>query len=333
MPAVNKLSLKNLISLRQSLRNIDIENLEKHLYDLKEVYTSTVTHYTEDERLSLGDLEYGNNLVSGLLSSLQNMIVSADRESKFIKTCLDNIDKKIELITSDLLYFSFFNDNQDGVDNQLLENYEAERNLRYLAINDETRRYVKSIIAKHTGWQYPALEIGCGNSEFTEWMVAADPLYLTDFYQQALDDTLRKFNHNYQKRLRPYLIDKTQRIEQFVRLPKNQLGFIFSWNTLSYYYHYDLGKILVECSKLLRPGGIMFFDFNDCDTPIGAHFVDIRFKPWMNKKLIKDLADQANLEVLEFNSPEEDITTVTLKKPGVLTSLRAHQTLGEIVNT
>jgi hypothetical protein len=77
----------------------------------------------------------------------------------------------------------------------------------------------------------------------------------------------------------------------------------------------------------------MFFDFNDCDTPIGAHFVDIRFKPWMNKKLIKDLADQANLEVLEFNSPEEDITTVTLKKPGVLTSLRAHQTLGEIVNT
>lgn len=333
MVNIDKLSLKNLISLRQSLRNIDIQNLEDHLYNLKEVYTNTVTHYTEQERLSIGDLEYGNNLVAALLASLHNIIVAADKESKFIKTCLENIDKKIELLTSDLLYCSFLNNNRDSVDNQLLENYENERNLRHLTIEPETRQYVKSVIAKYTGWQYPALEIGCGNSEFTQWMVAADPLYITDLYQQALDETLAKFNPNYQRRLRPYLIDKQEKIAQFVRLPKNQLGFIFSWNTLSYYYYYDLGRLLVECSKLLRPGGIMFFDFNDCHTPVGAHFVDVRFKPWMNRKLIQDLADQAGLEVLEFHSPQEDLTTVTLKKPGVLSSIRAHQTLGEIVNT
>lgn len=333
MPNINNLSLKNLISLRQGLGNIDLRNLEIHLNDLKDVYSNTINLYTENERLSLGDLDYGNNLVDELLTSLHSIIMYTDKETKFVKTCLENIDKKIELLTTDLLYFSFLNDNLDGVDNQLLETYENERNLRYLKIEDSTRQYLKNIISKYTGWQYPALEIGCGNSEFTEWMVAADPLYITDLYQEALDTTLNKFNRTYQRRLRPYLIDKNLKIEQYAKLPKNQMGFIFSWNTLSYYYYYELGRVLKECSRLLRPGGIMFFDFNDCDTPIGAHFVDMRFKPWMNRKLLKQLADEVDLEIVEFHRPEEEITTVTLKKSGVLESLRAHQTLGEIVNT
>jgi SAM-dependent methyltransferase len=333
MVTPNKISLKNLISLRQSLGNIDIRNLEIHINNLKDVYTNTINQYTENERHSLGDLEFGHNLVDELLTSLHSVILQTDRETKFIKTCLDNIDKKIELLTTHLLYSSFLNDNNDCVDNQLLETYENEKNLRYLKIEDSTRQYLKNIIAKYTGWQYPALEIGCGNSEYTEWMVAADPLYVTDLYQEAIDTTLGKFNKLYQRRIRPYLIDKNLRIEQYARLPKNQLGFIFSWNTLAYYYYHELGRILKECSNLLRPGGVMFFDFNDCDTPIGAHYVDARFKPWMNKKLIRQLADEVGLEILDFHRPEEDITTVTLKKPGVLTSLRAHQTLGEIVNT
>jgi SAM-dependent methyltransferase len=333
MVTPNKISLKNLISLRQSLGNIDIRNLEIHINDLKDVYTNTINQYTENERQSLGDLEFGYNLVDELLTSLHSVILQTDRETKFIKSCLDNIDKKIELLTTHLLYSSFLNDNNDCVDNQLLETYENEKNLRYLKIEDSTRQYLKNIIAKYTGWRYPALEIGCGNSEYTEWMVAADPLYVTDLYQEAIDTTLNKFNKTYQRRIRSYLIDRNLKIEQFARLPKNQIGFIFSWNTLSYYYYYELGRMLKECSKLLRPGGIMFFDFNDCDTPIGAHFVDVRFKPWMTKKLIRQLADEVELEVLEFHNPEEEITTVTLKKPGVLTSLRAHQTLGEIVNT
>jgi hypothetical protein len=71
----------------------------------------------------------------------------------------------------------------------------------------------------------------------------------------------------------------------------------------------------------------MFFDFNDCDTPRGAQFVDKRYKPWMNKKLLEQLAQKFELEIVE------DISTVTLKKPGILQSIRAHPTLGEIVNT
>lgn len=333
MPNINNLSLKNLIALRQSLGNIDLRGLEIHLKDLKDVYTNTINHYIESERESLGDPEFGYNLVDDLLTSLHSIILYTDKETKYVQTCLENIDKKIELLTSPLLYFSFLNDNQDGVDNQLLENYENEKNLRYLKIEDTTREFVKNIISKYTGWQYPALEIGCGNSEFTPWMVAADPLYLTDLYQEALDSTLNKFNKTYQRRLRPYLIDRNVRIEQYSRLPKNQLGFIFSWNTLSYYYYFELGRVLNECSRLLRPGGIMFFDFNDCDTPRGAQFVDKRYKPWMNKKLLEQLAQKFELEIVEFNHPEEDISTVTLKKPGILQSIRAHPTLGEIVNT
>jgi hypothetical protein len=53
----------------------------------------------------------------------------------------------------------------------------------------------------------------------------------------------------------------------------------------------------------------------------------------MNKKLLEQLAQKFELEIVEFNHPEEDISTVTLKKPGILQSIRAHPTLGEIVNT
>ena len=150
---------------------------------------------------------------------------------------------------------------------------ESERKHRVMEITDNTASAVRGAIAKYCAWQYPTLELGSGLCEFTKDLVGSDPLYITDCLPELLDEAVAQFNPVYQKRVRPYLID--YRLQDYSKLPQGQFGFVFAWNVLNYYPMPKIIRLLPKIERLLRPGGVFMFSYNNSDRYWGGRYVEM----------------------------------------------------------
>lgn len=204
----------------------------------------------------------------------------------------------------------------------------TERNDRIMSIGTDTRKIVTNRIAAYSSWQYPGLEIGPGDGVWTSSLVASDPLYLIDNHKEFLDVTVSRFSEDYQRRLRPYIIDRTT--NDITELPEGQIGFAFAWNVFNYFPQFELRAYLTQVYELLRPGGVLLFSYNNCDNPTQAGFAEDGWMSWMPKTLLATLVADIGFEVIAFFDPEVNVSWVEVKKPGTLATMKAHQVLGEI---
>jgi hypothetical protein len=162
-------------------------------------------------------------------------------------------------------------------------------------------------------------------------MVAGDPLYIASRTADQLDRTLHKFNPEYRRRLRGYVIDDYC----FDQLPQGQFSFVFAWD---YFNHVDLKETtlyLKAVHSLLRPGGTFMFSFNDGNTPAGAGFAESGANSYIPSTILRSVSEGVGFEIASLKNPNHWTHWVELRKPGYLTSVRGAQTLGEIrtVNT
>ena len=212
------MGLHDLVTLKTSLQKaLDIEPSIEKLSELRQ---------------SILNIKLTQNLVSDqakhideLVSYYDKLIADLQQNVTFNDTYLSTIDTEINSITHRL-----FSNNYDLEDRPGDANF--VRNHRKISIADQTsndRDIVQKLFVR-TDWKYPTLEIGCRDGEWTQYLVAADPLYLLDFHQEFLDSTLSRFSPEYQRRLRPYrLINHNLKV-----LPAGQFGFIFSWGYFNY---------------------------------------------------------------------------------------------------
>jgi SAM-dependent methyltransferase len=210
----------------------------------------------------------------------------------------------------------------------------TERNDRILHINDETRSRVIVRLRSYTDWHYPGLEIGPGDGTWTEHMVASDPLYIVDVHNEFIDNTLNKFNPFYRNRLRPYLLKSHTGPESFdlSALPQNQFGFVFSWNVFNYLPLAETRAYLNSIYNVLRPGGVAMFSYNNCDIPQMVEYVEQGYRSWMPSKLLIDACKKLGFEIIATSSTELTVHWIEIKKPGELKTIKAHQTMGKILN-
>lgn len=210
----------------------------------------------------------------------------------------------------------------------------TERNDRTLYINDETRSRIIVRLRSFTDWHYPGLEIGPGDGTWTEHMVASDPLYIVDVHKEFLDNTLNKFNPIYRNRLRPYLLESHTGPKSFdlSRLPQTQFGFVFAWNVFNYLPLAETRAYLTSIYNVLRPGGVAMFSYNNCDIPQLVEYVEQGYRSWMPSKLLIDTCKELGFEIITTSSTELTVHWIEIKKPGELNTIKAHQTMGKILN-
>lgn len=189
---------------------------------------------------------------------------------------------------------------------------------------------VHHVVRAMNSWQFPSLEIGCGYSQFTRDMVAGDPLYLTDVYQELIDAQVAPFADAYQRRVRPYLIDPD--MNGYDSLPKNQFGFILAWNVFNYYPPEQLELMLNICHELLRPGGTVFFSFNNCEIPACIRLVENDHAAWMTSSLLQDIVTRIGYGAMALSDKTGTVHWAKLSKSGALNTSRKHQTFGEIIS-
>ena len=248
-----------------------------------------------------------------------------EKPPKDLHDMLDSIAAEIDEITKDYhkrgyLINGFFGSNATDV--------EGERNLRYVRPTAEVRKFVSARIDMHSSWKYPGLEIGPGDGEWTDSLVASDPLYIIDNHKEFLDNTSNRFNEDYQRRLRPYVIDF--RTNDITALPKDQIGFAFAWNVFDFFPEHELRHYLTQVFDLLRPGGTLVFSYNNCDNPTQAGFVEEGWKSWMPRTLLDKILKDLGFIDIKYFEPALNVSIAEVTKPGIKTTVKAHQVLGEI---
>ena len=252
----------------------------------------------------------------GVLDDIKQEIKQAEEEVTYVRS----------LVTEDISSASakFFADNYQ--EELICRDPDRVREIRQLYIPNGVLDYVTNSIDLYTDWRYPGLEIGCRDGEMTRYLVALDPLYIVDEHQIFLDSTLSKQTPEYRAKLRPYLLRK----HNLSMLPKNQLGFVFSWNYFNYITLETTKHYLAQVFDLLRPGGTFMFSYNNAELPDAASYADSYYMSYMPKHLLVAASTAAGFEVTSSTDFEPAVSWIELRKPGTLTSIKAHPVLGEI---
>jgi len=280
------------------------------------------------------------NLQLGIKSAYDAAPIMTDADRAYIEQLVQHYDRVIDLVQapiadhrakiaaldqqitdlSHVLYANSYNieERDGGVDNI--------RGIRNMVVYDDVNDVVLRRIRQYTSWQYPALEIGCRDGEWTQHLVAADPLYIMDKYQEFLDSTNSRFSPEYQGRLRKYKLNNYD----FSALPEKQFSFIFSWNHFNYISLDTLTEVLKKMPQLLRPGGVFMFSYNDGDDPAGVGMAENFGQTYVPKSILIPTCKSVGLEIVGEFHMNPNVNWLEVKLPGTLSTVKAHQVLGKI---
>lgn len=305
------MKLHQLVNLRNELQKaVDLSVIKKEL-GLNQTRLAGVTVLSDEEKYT--------QLITSISAQQAKLIDLSNDNLQQIQDAIDEINQDISKFTE-----KFFHENYQT--ECLYHDPGAIRAIRKMHIIDEAATLLVGRIQLYSSWKYPALEIGCRDGEWTKYLVSSDPLYIADDYQEFIDSTMLKFTPEYQARLRRYLIQDYH----IHRLPNNQFSFIFSFNFFNYLSLDSIKQILLQAMNWLRPGGTILFTYNNADLPASAGLSENYFMTYVPKSMLIPLVESIGFEVVLAQDFEPSTSWIELKKPGTLTTVKAHQSLGEI---
>ena len=314
------MKLSELVHLRNNLQNLTFDALNQQV-DLIDAAIS------KNSLLPLH--ENYKTQIENFIEFLDKIESDIEKQKHCLSNLIIEVEKEIEEITKPMLKLGYKINDFFGSN---LTNVNVERSDRVLELSYDERGEIGTVVRSYTTWQYPTLEIGPGDGDWTESLVAGDPLYIVDRHQEFLDSTLSKFNEVYQRRLRTYLtgVHAKRREFDYSMLPQEQFGFIFAWNVVNFWPFQETKRALTQCYNLLRPGGAMMFSFNNCDIVQCAESAESGYKSYLTKTLLNSIFDELGFEIIQYRSTSVNVHWVEIKKPGALTTTKRHQALGKI---
>ena len=260
-----------------------------------------------------------------LKSEYRNLLPNLRKIDEHKRTKIQDLDEKISEWGK-----QYYIDSYDMYESQhKLADVATNRDIRKLYMYDNVREVVKTRIYTYVDWRYPTLEIGPGDGDFTQHLIAGDPLYVVDIHQEFLDSTKKQFNEFYAtKRLRPYLIKNNYDLSA---LPQQQMGFVLAWNIFNYFPLEGIKEYLKEISKLMRPGGVLLFSYNNSDRWQGAEMVENAFMCHTPKHVLLPLLESLGFEIITSKDYDPTVSWVEVRKSGVISTCKAHQTMGSVI--
>jgi SAM-dependent methyltransferase len=306
------MALHDLVKLKKSLLEaMDVDPAVKQLVELRNNLDTIKLH----ANLDIEQVEFITSLVKHydeLISQVQQPMEKFNEHVAMLNKQINDLGRKL------------------FVGNYELEDWigtiEQVRNTRRVHVTEEVEEQIKQRVLLHTSWRYPALEIGCRDGEWTQFLVAADPLYIMDKDQEFINSTVSRFPHAYQNRLRKYqMIDYNLSV-----LPQGQFAFIFSWGHFNYVSLDTIHQFLKQAYQVLRPGGIFMFSYNNGDTPYGAGLAEGFSQSYMPKSILIPLCQSLGFEIYKEYDFDAGVSWLEISKPGTLHTIKAHQVLGEI---
>lgn len=265
---------------------------------------------------------------------IQNNLQSAkDRSEKylnFFNNHLDDLKKStLELIKEKEV--EYFTDSTNLYKEGM--SYDSPEYILDRKINMDyaTSLFLRHRLQLYPNWLYPGLVLRPAHAPWIEDLVALDPLYLVDTDQRLLEPTTKWFTPEYQNRLRRYAINETDRNRLlFWNFPKDVFGFVYAFN----FFHFKpfdlLQSYLGEIYTLLRPGGTLMLNFNDCDYQGAVKLCEHHFCCYTPGRLVRQHAEAVGYIITHSHYDESGTSWLELTKPGHKHSNRGGQALASI---
>lgn len=219
-----------------------------------------------------------------------------------------------------------------SVYNQSMCNDTAEWILqRRTNLAEGVAQWVQAQVASHSDWTSPGLIIRPALEPWIRHLVGLDPLYLADTSRDLLIPAMERFTPQYQRRLRPYVLTETEHGVDS-DLPSGQMGYVLAYNIFPY-KTFELVKLyLKEIWRVMAPGAVLQFTFNDCDRPGGVDLVERNFVCYQPGSMMIDAVTALGFELVDRHELDAATTWLDFKKPGERRSLRGGQTLALMID-
>jgi SAM-dependent methyltransferase len=253
-----------------------------------------------------------------------------------VKSLLDRYEQNLKQLRADVFelvkqrepnYFV-----NSSILHQSVQTEPAESILkRTAAIDPDTLAFLRRRLQSYTDWRWPGMVIRPTHSPWVEDLVALDPLYFVDTHQELLTHASSKFTPEYQRRIRPYLIDEYTDGAILWNLPQRQFKFVYSFQYFNFRPWELLKQYLSEIFELLRDGGTFLFSFNDCDNWRSVGLVEHYFGCYTPGRLVKEHAVSLGYEIVFEHKTRSTISWLELRRPGTLHSIRGGQALAIIL--
>lgn len=301
-----KQRLSKLLKLRDDLQSIDLSTVNKTLKQLYKNYTPIETQEYDKTEIDAGFTATFDGIKS-TVQSISNMITQVKKDIVILDAQYKDISKK-----------------ENGL--RINADVRVNREDRKLLLHDDTKEVVLGRLATYTEWKYPGVEIGPGDGEWTRQLVALDPLYIVDIHEEFLNSTFKRFHPQYQHRLRKYKINHGD----MSALPEGQFGLVFSWNVFNYFDIDTIEQYLIEIKRLLLPGAVVFFSYNNCDNYKSCEMFEGHYMSYTTNKDITQLVKNLGFEVIKSMEQPTLVSWMEIKLPGELVSNRSGQTIAKI---
>ena len=178
-------------------------------------------------------------------------------------------------------------------------------------------------------FEFPVLELFPGDGRFTKYGVAAEPLYIADYYMENIQEVGKLFNEFFNERR----IFKFE-IKDFelVGIPDQQVGLVYCYN---YFFVKDIDFIVnwaTEVFKKLAPGGHFIFNFIPHDTVDGFRLAEDKKMPVVDHYELEKKLIAIGYEIVKKNIDYGFCSTILIKKPGQIEEFKLSGSIAAVID-
>jgi|688.fasta_scaffold197641_2 SAM-dependent methyltransferase len=203
---------------------------------------------------------------------------------------------------------------------------------RKLPVFKEVVGQLVTRIQSLNNWQHAGMIIRPGHEEWIKYLVGCDPLYLVDYSDELIEPAVLRFNDQYQRRLRTYVIQESSHAPMFSCIPDAQLGVCLVWNFFNYKPIDIIEQYLKELYNKLKPGGTLALTFNNCDRAAGTELFERHFMSYTPEREVLARAEAIGYIVTYNFRTDSSNTWLELQRPGQLSSIKGGQSLATVID-
>lgn len=297
-------SFLKLLHFNDRIQDIDYKKINTEINYFREILEKQIPSFSNKDN--------HNKLLQEFIK-IQDLIENT--ELKNLKKYFNEIIKKREGYYLKKSYELYENNFINYTWKEVLQTYKQR-------IPEETKKAVIGKIGKYSRWEAAGLELSPGRGDFTDQLIALDPLYIADKHEEILKKIKDKFNESYQKKLRSYVY-----VDTLDKLPQEQFGLIFSWG---YFERVPLDIIktyLKMFYNLLKPGGAVLLSYNNCMYKRSLDITSMGARAYNTKEYMETLVYSMGFNEIQSTDLEPNYTLLEFKKPGIFASQRAGQSI------
>ena len=161
---------------------------------------------------------------------------------------------------------------------------------------------------------YNSLEIGPGNTEFSDLFLTWRKQFYLDLLPEIQKVVRKKFNPAHQKYIQFFVTDGYHCGE----VPYNSVNFVFSWYTFVFFTEQQINEYLKSIFDVCIPGGYVMLQYADCHYDYDLEMSKKGYWSYSNKSIMSDLIGKNGYEIIEMGQFKPGANYAIFKKPGKL---------------